>query len=69
MTNPIIIFEQDEIDQRDRGGRRLNEAFVREHLSYLEQEIEVVHEFEDDTVVIYQGFNEDGESWKFIQVK
>lgn len=72
MTNPIIIFEQDCINV-DTGGSSLDEAYVREQLNYLTDEhypeVDVVREYEDDTVVIYQAFNEDGESWKFIQVK
>lgn len=72
MPNPILIFEQDCL-HADTSGRILNEAYVREHLNYLTDECypEVGFEdvYEDDTVVILQGFNEDGESWKFIQVK
>lgn len=67
MTNPIIIFEQDALDQRPSGT--LNEAYVRAHLAYLDQEIDVVHEYEDDNLIIYTGYNEDGEAWRFIQSK
>ena len=72
MTNPILIFEQDYLGTDD-SGKVLNEAYVKEALNYLVDEdypeVACSLEYEDDTVVIYQGFNEDGESWKFIQVK
>jgi hypothetical protein len=72
MKNPILIFEQDCLHQ-DTSGAILNKDYVKDHLAYLTDEhypeVDVVHEYEDESVVIYQGFNEGGESWKFIQAK
>ena len=68
----IYIFEQDCLHY-DNSDAKLTEQYVRDHLAYLTDEaypeVDVVCEVDDDNIVAFSGYNEDGESWKFIQRK
>lgn len=77
MPNPIIIFEQDCIDF-DRSGAKLTEAYCRENFKHWVEEgdefesideIPIIPEYEDETIVVFQVLNREGESWKLMQVK
>jgi len=68
----IYIFEQDAFYEDDvsEGGGVLSPDYLHAYFSYCNDEVithELVHE--DDKVVIFQSFKEDGDSWKFIGVK
>lgn len=68
--NPILIFEGDFIYVNDWSDAYLTEDFIWEYLSQFANEkdrCEVILEYQDSHILIYQFLNPEGESWKFIQ--
>jgi hypothetical protein len=68
----IYIFEQDCL-YIDPSDTELTPKYVKDHLAYQnddgEHPVDVIVEVDDDAMIIIQGLNSDGESWKFIQAR
>lgn len=68
----IYIFEQDCLDV-DTSNAELTSEYVEKHLAYQnddgEHPNEVIVEVDTPELIIIQGLNSEGESWKFIQRK
>ena len=66
----IYIFEQDCLVV-DHGNAELTSEYVENFLAYQnddgEHPNEVIVEVDTPELIIIQGLNSEGESWKFIQ--
>jgi hypothetical protein len=65
----IFVFEQDYLHIDEDPNAVLNDEYIRLNLSE-ERVTENAVEYEDNKILIMQAIDEDdGESWKFIQMK
>ena len=64
----VIIFEQNQLIEEQSDF--LDRAWIEQFFAWdLEDDYHIVLEAEDERAIVYQAFNSDGESWKFIGIK